>query len=134
MYRQLLPLVLTLLYSSICNANYLVEGNYFTFNTSLHVILLNDDDGVVAASTTTVGGRDCSGTVAGLGKLIGQKIIVPLNEDGNKCDIIIEFDKTFTRAKITEKGVCDPYHGAACGWEGQTLKKLKEPKLSSGME
>lgn len=133
MYKQLLPLVLTLFYSSICNANYLVEGNYFTFNTSLHVILLNDD-GVVAASTTTVGGGGGSGSVAGLGKLIGQKMIVPLNEDGNKCDIIVEFDKTFTRAKITENGVCYPYHGAACGWEGQTLKKLKEPKLSSGME
>jgi hypothetical protein len=104
-----------------------VEGNYSSTNgVSLQVIVLDIEKGDVAATTTVVQGA-CSGTVAGLGKVVGRKMtFTPFAKEANgeACTITVEFDKPFKRGKIKGDS-CMVYSGTACGWEGSAVTKGK---------
>ncbi|OMP13357.1 hypothetical protein COLO4_01833 [Corchorus olitorius] len=104
-----------------------VEGTYSSpGGLFLQVIVLDIQKGDIAATTTVVQGA-CSGTVAGLGKVVGRKMtFTPFTkeENGEACTITVEFDKPFKHGKIKGES-CMVYSGVACGWEGGTVTKGK---------
>jgi hypothetical protein len=113
--------------ANIANAQYAnIEGKFESKVTSLDLIALDTESGVIAASTTVVQGP-CSGTIAGIGKMSGNVLnfspYVKVTET-DSCSISVTFDKKRDAALIKGKG-CSAYSGAACGWEGDTVKRIK---------
>lgn len=127
--RHCLLYFFALLCSNASNANpYLAEGFYSSSSTKLHLIILNKSEGVVAASTVVTQGA-CSGRISGIGKMVDNTVTLSAytpQEEGGQCNMTIEFNSSFTNAKITEGDGCSFFHGAACGWEGQTVSKRKQ--------
>jgi hypothetical protein len=106
-----------------------VEGQFRSPSTTLDLIALDSKSGVIAATTTVVQGS-CSGSVAGIGKVVKNVLTfspyVKADKD-DACVITVTFDKDKNRAKIEEDS-CTAYSGAACGWEGDTLHRVKETR------
>ena len=103
-----------------------IEGKFRSPSTTLDIIALDTEKDVIAASTTVVQGA-CSGSIAGVGKVSGNGLRFSpyVREDKNdKCEVVVVFDKKRNSAKVTAES-CMAYHGAACGWEGNTLKRAK---------
>lgn len=99
-----------------------VEGSYAAEGAKLLVVVLDRDSMAVAASSTVVNGA-CSGRIAGSGSIRNHTLrLIP---HGNKdepgsCVLEVKFSKDGKRATVTGQR-CEEFHGAACGWEGQTL-------------
>ena len=109
------------------NAQYAnVEGQFRSPSTSLDLIALDSEAGVIAATTTVVQGS-CSGSVAGVGKVVKN---VPTfspyvkAEKNDACVFTVTFDKNKDTATVKGKS-CMAYSGAACGWEGDTVRRAK---------
>lgn len=103
---------------------YLVEGLFSSPTTRLQLLVLDGRTGVLAASSTVVQGG-CSGSISGIGQMVGTVLtFVPYvaEEGGERCQVTVNFNAAFTSATISEEG-CSAYHGAACGWEGQSVHK-----------
>lgn len=102
------------------------EGVFISKSIAIQVILLDEENGIAAVSAEVAQGT-CGGRVSGVGKIKGKKLIFTPYvkiEGGELCAITVDFTKNWAHANITENSSCAPYHGAACGWEGQiTIKK-----------
>lgn len=122
----LLSLLLTT--STAANAQYAnVEGQFRSQATSLDLIALDSESGVIAATTTVVQGS-CSGSVAGVGKVVKNVLTFsPYTkvEKDDACVITVTFDKQKKTAKV-EGASCSMHSGAACGWEGDIVRRVKE--------
>lgn len=121
-------LSLLLLASSAANAQFAnVEGQFRSQATSLDLIALDSESGVIAATTTVVQGH-CSGSVAGVGTMTKNVLkfspYTKLDKD-DVCVITVTFDKKKNTAKV-EGTSCSMYSGAACGWEGDIVRRVKE--------
>jgi hypothetical protein len=106
------------------------DGAYGTNGVRLQVIVLETDKGTIAASTTVTQGA-CAGEIAGLGKITGTKMLFSpyaKEEGGESCTVTVEFDSKFQKGRISANESCRVYHGASCGWEGQTLSKDRQKK------
>jgi hypothetical protein len=114
------------------NAQYAnVEGQFRSPSTTLDLIALDSESGVIAATTTVVQGS-CSGSVAGIGKVVKNVLTfspyVKVDKD-DACVMTVTFDKDKNTAKIKGSS-CTAYSGAACGWEGAgSLHRVKESQL-----
>lgn len=117
-----------LLASATANAQYAnVDGQFRSQMTSLDLIALDSKTGVIAASTTVVQ-WSCSGSVAGIGKVVKNVLTFsPYNKVDNDdaCVITVTFDKNKKTAKV-EGASCEMHSGAACGWEGDTVRRANE--------
>ena len=94
----------------------------------LDVIVLDNPTGTVAARTATAQGS-CTGTVAGIGQLVGRTLtFTPYERAGtrDRCRIRVEFDAQWRHATLRASD-CGEHHGAACGWEGQAVTKVDHP-------
>lgn len=103
-----------------------VEGVYKDEIIELRTMVLDNETGIMAASTDVVL-PPCSGEIAGLGKLEKNTLrFTPYvkTAGGQQCVISVHFNTTGKSGVITEENCLD-YHGASCGWEGATLKKVK---------
>lgn len=101
------------------------EGAFASESVELKTLLLDPEKGVVAASATVNEGA-CSGSIAGVGKMNGKVLSIEPYvkiEGGEQCVLQVSFDAKWSRAKISEGKGCAPYHGAACSWEGQEVKR-----------
>lgn len=117
-----------LLTSTAASAQYAnVEGRFRSQATSLDLIALDSESGIIAASTTVVQGS-CSGSVAGVGKVINNVLTfspyTKVDKD-DACVISVTFDKKKRTAKV-EGASCSMHSGAACGWEGDTVSRVNE--------
>lgn len=117
-----------LLASAAANAQYAnVEGRFRSQTTSLDLIALDSESGVIAATTTVVQGS-CSGSVAGVGKVVKDVLTFsPYTkfDKNDACVITVSFDKQKSTAKV-EGDSCSNHSGTACGWEGDTVRRVKE--------
>lgn len=117
-----------LLASATANAQYAnVDGQFRSPMTSLDLIALDSKAGVIAASTTVVQGS-CSGSVAGIGKVVKNVLTFsPYNKVDNDdaCVITVIFDKNKKAAKVIGAS-CEMHSGPACGWEGDTVRRAPE--------
>jgi len=117
-----------LLGSATANAQYAnVEGRFRSQGTSLDLIALDSESGVIAATTTVVQGS-CSGSVAGVGKV--DKNVLTFSpytkvDKDDACVVTVTFDKNKNTAKVHSSS-CSVHSGAACGWEGDTVRRVKE--------
>ena len=117
-----------LLISTTASAQYAnVEGWFRSPSTSLDLIALDSATGVIAASTTVVQGS-CSGSVAGVGKVV--KSVLTFSpyakiDSEDACVITVTFDPKRNAAKV-EGSSCMKHSGAACGWEGDTVRRANE--------
>ncbi|MFS2023472.1 hypothetical protein [Massilia sp. CT11-137] len=105
----------------------LAEGDFSSKTTELKTIVLDGEKGVVAASATVTQGS-CSGTISGIGTMNDTTLVIKpyvKAEGGEQCVLQAKFDANWERVKITEGKGCAAYHGAACSWEGQTVKRKK---------
>ena len=106
-----------------------IEGDYDNKNLSLRTLVLDWDSQQIAAQTEVSIGP-CSGSVAGIGTLVGNtlrfKQYKPA-EGGEACVITVKFGASGKTASITEGDGCAAYHGASCGWEGQSINKTRSP-------
>lgn len=113
------------------NAQYAnVDGRFRSQATSLDLIALDSESGVIAASTTVVQGS-CSGTVAGVGKVVKNVLTFSPYSKVDKddaCVITVTFDNKKNTAKV-EGSSCAMHSGAACGWEGDTVRRVNERQL-----
>jgi len=121
-------LISLLLASTAASAQYAnVEGRFRSQATSLDLIALDSESGVIAASTTVVQGS-CSGSVAGVGKVVKNVLTfspyTKVDKD-DACVITVTFDKKKDTAKV-EGESCSMHSGAACGWEGDTVRRVNE--------
>jgi hypothetical protein len=117
-----------LLASATANAQYAnVEGLFRSQATSLDLIALDSESGVIAATTTVVQGS-CSGSVAGVGKVVKNVLTfspyTKVDKD-DACVITVTFDKNKNTA-TAQGSSCSMHSGAACGWEGDTVRRVKE--------
>ena len=117
-----------LLASATANAQFAnVEGRFRSQATSLDLIALDSESGVLAATTTVVQGS-CSGSVAGVGKVVENVLTfspyTTLDKD-DACVITVTFDKNKNIARV-QGSSCSMHSGAACGWEGDTVRRVKE--------
>jgi hypothetical protein len=117
-----------LLASATATAQYAnVEGRFRSQGTSLDLIALDSELGVIAATSTVVQGS-CSGSVAGVGKVIKNVLTfspyMKVDKD-DACVITVTFDKNRNTAKV-QGSSCSMHSGAACGWEGDTVHRVKE--------
>lgn len=116
--------------SAPANAQYAnIEGRFRSQGTSLDLIALDSELGVIAA-TTTVAQGSCSGSVSGVGKVV-QNVLTfspytKVDKD-DACVITVTFDKNRNAAKV-DGSACSMHSGAACGWEGDTVRRVKEGK------
>lgn len=114
--------------SAAANAQYAnVEGQFRSQATSLDLIVLDVGTGVIAATTTVVQGS-CSGSVAGVGKVVKNVLTFsPYTKiyKGDACVITVTFDKQKNTAKV-EGAACSMHSGEACGWEGDVVRRMKE--------
>jgi hypothetical protein len=121
-------LIFLLLASAAANAQYAnVEGHFRSQATSLDLIALDSESGVIAATTTVVQGS-CSGSVAGVGKVVKNVLTFSPYTKVDKddvCVITVTFDKQKNTAKV-EGASCSMHSGAACGWEGDIVHRVKE--------
>jgi hypothetical protein len=113
--------------SAAAHAQYAnVEGQFRSPSISLDLIALDSEAGVIAASTTVVQGS-CAGSVAGIGKVVKNVLTFSpyvKAEKDDACVMTVTFDKNKDTATI--KGTaCMAYSGAACGWEGGTVRRAK---------
>lgn len=103
-----------------------IDGSYRSPTTSLDMIVLDGTKGVIAASTV-VAMPGCSGSVAGIGTVAGDELkfspYVKAAPD-DACVITVRFDKRRRMATIRGEG-CMNHSGAACGWEGDTVKRVE---------
>jgi hypothetical protein len=110
----------------ISHAQYMrTEGNFISKSAELKTIVLDSGKGVIAASAVVTAGA-CSGTIAGIGKMKGTTLLIEPYvkvEGGERCVLRVNFDSEWTKAKMTEGENCAPYHGVACSWEGQEVKR-----------
>lgn len=117
-----------LLASTNASAQYAnVEGRFRSQITSLDLIALDSESGVIAASTAIVQGS-CSGSVAGVGKVVKNVLTFsPYTKDDkdDACVITVTFDKKKNTAKIEGKS-CSMHSGAACGWEGDSVRRVND--------
>jgi hypothetical protein len=112
----------------------MVPGNFSSSDTKLQIIGLDTENGDVAAAASVVQGA-CSGTIAGLGKVVNQKLtFTPYVKvaGGEACNITVDFDEDFKVGKITENPSCQKYHGSACGWDGQRVMRELGKKKTIG--
>lgn len=127
MHRQAFSLAALALFSGGSSAQYAnIDGTFQSRVTTLELIPLDPVSGVIAASTTVVLGA-CSGTVSGIGKMAGDELrFTPyVKLDGkDACAVKVVFDKQRKTAKIVGES-CSAYSGASCGWEGDTIKRVK---------
>jgi hypothetical protein len=104
-----------------------VDGQFRSQSTSLDLIAFDSKSGVIAASTTVTQGS-CSGSVAGIGKVVKNVLTfspyTKVDKD-DACVITVTFDKKMNTAKVHGAG-CMSHSGAACGWEGDTVRRVKE--------
>lgn len=89
-------LTVLLLIGTAANPQYAnVEGRFRSQATSLDLIALDSETGVIAASTTIAQGS-CSGSVAGVGKVVKNALTfspyTKLDKD-DACVITVTFDK-----------------------------------------
>lgn len=127
MLKQIFSCLL-LLTSVTANAQYAnVDGQFRSPSTSLDLIALDSQAGVIAASTTVVQGS-CSGSVSGVGKIVKDVLTFsPFTkiDDDDACVITVTFDEKKNSAKV--KGAsCMMHSGAACGWEGDTVRRVND--------
>lgn len=112
--------------SVTANAQYAnVDGQFRSPSTSLDLIALDSQAGVIAASTTVAQGS-CSGSVSGVGKIVKDVLTFsPYTKiDNDDASIItVTFDKKKNTAKV-EGASCMMHSGAACGWEGDTVRRI----------
>lgn len=110
----------------ISHAQYMrAEGNFVSKSAELKTIVLDSQKGVVAASAVVTAGA-CSGTIAGIGKMNGTTLLIePYEkvEGGERCVLRVNFDSEWKKAKMIEGENCAPYHGDACSWEGEEVKR-----------
>lgn len=121
-------LIFLLLANAAANAQYAdIEGQFRSQATSLDLIVLNSESGAIEA-TTTVGQGSCSGSVAGVGKVVKNVLTFSpyrkTDKDG-ACVITVTFDQQKNTAKV-EGASCSMHSGAACGWEGDIVRRVKE--------
>jgi hypothetical protein len=103
-----------------------IDGRFKSASTTVHLIALDPERGVIAAATSVVQGA-CSGSIAGIGKMSGDELKFSpyVKTDGkDACVVSLTFAKGRNAATIKTEG-CAAYSGAACGWEGDTLKRSK---------
>jgi hypothetical protein len=117
-----------LLSSTAANAQYAnVEGQFRSQVTSLDLIALDSESGVIAATTTVVVGS-CSGSVAGVGKVVKNVLTfspyTKVDKD-DSCVITVTFDRQKNTAKV-QGAACSMHSGAACGWEGDIVRRVRE--------
>lgn len=125
MKKIVLILFLALVQPASYAQYFAAEGFYSSDVTQLQVMILDAEEGVAAAKASVNQGG-CSGTLAGIGKFIGRKLTLsPYSklEGAESCALVIEFDSKWRRATLIENDYCTPYHGVACGWEGQSVTK-----------
>ena len=126
MYRQSLLAALALICGS-ASAQYAdIDGKFQSSVTTLELIPLDPEVGVIAASTSVILGS-CSGTVSGIGKMTGNELkFTPYAKLDAKdvCAVRVVFDKQRKTAKILGEN-CSAYSGASCGWEGDTIKRVR---------
>lgn len=127
MHRQAFSLAALALFSGGASAQYAnIDGTFQSSVTTLELIPLDPVSGVIAASTTVVLGA-CSGTVSGIGKMAGDELrftpYVKLDAK-DACAVKVVFDKQRKTAKIVGES-CSAHSGASCGWEGDTIKRVK---------
>lgn len=127
---RMLPLVLAFGLASVSAKDYLaakIGGDWSgkgAWNLDMTLIVLDVIEGAVAADLT-VGNRDCSGGIAGLGKLRGNVLtLTPYKkeEGGEACVVTITFDASGKAASVSESQ-CGYYHGAACEFRGSIKRK-----------
>jgi hypothetical protein len=102
------------------------EEKYRSKLTTLEVTPLDAKKGMLAARTA-VGFPGCSGFIEGTGKLSGNVLnFSPKKEsrDQETCQVTVVFNKKHSVATIRASG-CTAYSGAACGWEGDAMKRVK---------
>ncbi len=129
MHRQVLLLAAAAaaLFCGDASAQYAdIDGKFQSSVTTLELIPLDPEAGVIAASTTVVLGS-CSGTVSGIGKMAGNELkFTPYAKQDAKdaCTVKVTFDKQRKTARVVGEN-CSAYSGASCGWEGDTIKRVK---------
>jgi hypothetical protein len=98
---------------------YDIANDYSNSNTFVRTLVLESDatEPVIAISIVT-GTANCTGDMAGIGKLKENTLIVtPYSKsEGNNCILTMEFDKGGKQVQVKESD-CD-YHGAACTFDG----------------
>lgn len=101
---------------------YDIADDYSNPNTFVKTLVLNRDvaEPVIAISIAT-GTANCTGDMAGIGKLKGNTLVVtPYSKlEGSNCILTMEFDKGGKQVQVKESD-CD-YHGAACGFDGTLI-------------
>ncbi|MDB5913061.1 MAG: hypothetical protein JWP22_1736 [Ramlibacter sp.] len=116
------------LISGVASAQYmLAEGTYSSREADVRVVLLDSEKGVAAASVAVALGG-CSGTVAGIGQIRARILaITPYAKvpGGESCRVELAFDAAWKRVKIIAHE-CQAYHGASCGFEGQTATRRNQ--------
>jgi hypothetical protein len=116
------------LISGVASAQYmLAEGTYSSREADVRVVLLDSERGVAAASVAVALGP-CSGTVAGIGQIRARILTITPHSKipgGESCQVELAFDAAWKRVKIIGHE-CQAYHGASCGFEGQTVTKRNE--------
>jgi hypothetical protein len=103
-----------------------VAGTFKSASTTVDLIALDPELGVIAAQATVAIGA-CSGSVAGVGKISGNRLTFSPYvkvESIDSCVITVVFDKSNNSAQVSEHG-CSNYHGSSCGWEGSMVKRAK---------
>ncbi len=113
--------------SASANAQYAnIDGTFRSTSTTLRLIPLDSEKGVIAAETVVTQGG-CSGSIAGVGKMSGNVLkfspYVKVDQ-ADVCEVTVLFDKKRNSATISAEG-CMAHSGAACGWEGGTMKRSK---------
>lgn len=127
MFRKIWFLIALGVFCASASAQYAkIDGKFRSQATTLDLIPLDAESGVIAASTTVVMGA-CSGTVAGVGKMSGSELrfspYVKVDKS-DACVVKVVFDKKFNTAKISAEN-CTAHSGASCGWDGDTIKRVK---------
>lgn len=118
------------LITSVVNADpvFPIEGDYSgrgEGDLSMKIMVLDNEKGIVAASVFTGIQGGCSGTIAGLGKFVGDTLSLKnfaKEEGAESCVVSVVFNKNMKSAKISETN-CSALHGAACAFEGKLIKK-----------
>jgi hypothetical protein len=121
------------LLSSYANADYAfpIEGDYSgrgEGELSMKTIILDNEKGIVAVSAFTGIPNGCSGTIAGIGKFVGDTLTFNsyTKEEGSEnCVVQVNFDKNRKSGKISEQN-CSAFHGAACAFDGKLIKKRQK--------
>lgn len=105
-----------------------IEGDYKGSGLSVRTIVLDLESKQIAVSSGVISGA-CSGGISGVGTLVSNvlrfKPYKPF-EGSENCTMTITFGSKGKTATV-EENECSAYHGAACGWEGQSVRKIRLP-------